>query len=79
MDNVPGRLEMFLAPFSALLQRLINEVSNINSYSVGVSQEFHWQLVLIKVFKDLRGVVDSCNDKRSYSIVFETLYLNNHE
>ena len=41
MDNVPGRLEMFLAPFSALLQRLINEASNINSYSVGVSSEFH--------------------------------------
>ena len=55
MDNVPGRLEMFLAPFSALLQRLINEASNINSYSVGVSSEFHQQLILIKIFKDFIG------------------------
>lgn len=34
MDNIPGRLEMFLTPFSTLLQRLGNEDLNNPNYSV---------------------------------------------
>ena len=37
MDNIPGRLEMFLTPFSTLLQRLGNEEMNNPSFGVGVS------------------------------------------
>lgn len=28
----------------------------------------------MKLYKDLRGVGESCNDKRSYNIMFETLF-----
>ena len=29
--------------------------------------------ILGRFFKDLRGVLLSCNDKRSYNVVYETL------
>ena len=30
----------------------------------------------MKLYKDLRGVMMSCNDRRSYNIVYEALYGN---
>ena len=32
-------------------------------------------MTCVKLYKDLRGVMTSCNDRRSYNLVYETLWV----
>ena len=36
MDNIPGRMELFITPFSTLLQKLLSENFTTNNVSVCV-------------------------------------------
>lgn len=36
MDNIPGRMELFITPFSTLLQKLLSENFTTNNVSVRV-------------------------------------------
>lgn len=40
MDNVPGRLEMFLAPFSSMLQLLQQQDFNTGNVAVYQKRDF---------------------------------------
>ena len=64
LESVPGRFEVLIKP---IVDRL-NTLSSVATFS---NEDC---VMIVNVFRDARGVVNSCTSKRSFNVFFEALF-----
>jgi len=73
-DNGPLELDVYMAPFSPLVQNLSALLSNPMILSTPGAARDEAKMLLIGFLRDLRGVVLGIVNRRSYSMFFDWIY-----
>ncbi|KAM7455267.1 hypothetical protein BLSTO_03980 [Blastocystis sp. subtype 1] len=64
LNSVPGRLEVLLSP-------VVERIAKLSATTTFSSEDC---MMIVNVFRDARGVVNSCTSKRAFNVFFEALY-----
>mmetsp|Transcript_26690 Transcript_26690/g.50766 ORF Transcript_26690/g.50766 Transcript_26690/m.50766 type:complete len:1056 (-) Transcript_26690:229-3396(-) len=69
MEDTPSKFAAFMAPFAAVCRALASQAGDIAQFRTQQIRN-----TLVGLFRDLRGIAQATNSRRTYGLLFDWLY-----